>query len=779
MIKRIRLSNWKSHLDTELAFEKGVNILVGIMGSGKTSVIDAISFALYGTFPGLQNRRMQLDDLIISRPRKERAEIELEFMANGKSYEIKREIKREKGTTNAEIREDGKLLDVGSRNVTQLAASVLQMDYDLFSKAVYSEQNAMDYFLRIPKGQRMQHIDRMLKLDRFEMAREKAIHMKNIFRQKSADSSRLLDEMRKEDLSGRLEETAKDIGESEKSISAYALELEKSNKDVKHLREGLSAAEKKEKRLHEASKKLSVLEAGRDELEMLVREAGQKLGGKAREELETILSSVSAEVQSAEDRLKESRLKGKKLAAEFASIGKKLEFLTEEMKRLEKEMESCILAKKEIEAIEKEHGLLDEKIRGLEEGIQIQNEAAISASKIMADNEKYLSGLEREICPVCGNRLPEERRKEIRKEKEKEIRASKEKRGKAEKQTEEMQNRLQALSALSRKLEVLKDRIRKEDEIREMIRKTEDETRLYGKSHSESWATIKEMEEAEKTQESSLLLLKGRLDEAKGLLDLAKRAAEMRRKQEVYLLDIKYFANEIELIRKEAEGHDIEKLRLGLQDAMARERELSVLLSSEKSRLEDKRKQLDELRYRLDVQEKLKEKSSTAESAASHLDAFVDVLQSAQQALREEFVKNVNTIMAGLWPALYPYGDFQEVRLAIDGDYVLEMRRHNIWASADGIVSGGERSMASLALRIAFSIAFIPNLRWLILDEPTHNLDSNAIDHLSGMLRNGLPGIAEQIFLITHEERLSEGAGRIYRLERDKAGGGPSVAVEL
>ncbi len=779
MIKRIRLSNWKSHLDTELAFDKGVNILVGIMGSGKTSVIDAISFALYGTFPGLQNRRMQLDDLIMSRPKKDHAEIELEFSANGKSYSLKREIRREKGTTNAEIREDGKLLDVGSRNVTQLVESTLQMDYDLFSKAVYSEQNMMDYFLRIPKGQRMQQIDRMLKLDRFEKAREKTIHMRSMFRQRSIDSSKLLDEMKKEGLSGRLEDIATDVEKSEKSISSYALELEKSSKHVKHLREELSEAEKKEKRLNDALKKLSAFEASKAELETLAREADQKLEGKTREELETVLSSVSAEVKSAENESKESRLKAKKLAAESASIGKKLEFLMQEKRRLEKDIDSCIDAKKEISSIEKEHGKMDEKIKELEGKIHLEREAAISASRTIEDNEKYLSGLEREICPVCGNRLPEERRKEIRKEKEKEIKASREQHSKAEQQTEDMQNRLNVLSALSRKLEVLKDRTRKEHENEDQLKKTEDEIKLIEKNHSESEAKIKEMEEEEEKQERSLLLLKGRLEEAKGLLDLAERAAEMRRKQEVYLLDIKYLEAEIESLRKQAEGQDMAKLRPSLQDAVARERELSVLLSSEKSRLEDKRKQLDDLRYRLGVQEKLKEKSATSDSAASHLDIFVDVLKTTQQTLREEFVKNVNAVMASLWVSIYPYRDFREVRLAIDDDYVLEMRRDNAWVSADGIVSGGERSMASLALRIAFAASFIPNLKWLILDEPTHNLDSNAISHLSAMLRDGLPSIAEQVFLITHEERLSEGPGRIYRLERDKAAGGPSVAVEL
>jgi DNA repair exonuclease SbcCD ATPase subunit len=91
------------------------------------------------------------------------------------------------------------------------------------------------------------------------------------------------------------------------------------------------------------------------------------------------------------------------------------------------------------------------------------------------------------------------------------------------------------------------------------------------------------------------------------------------------------------------------------------------------------------------------------------------------------------------------------------------------WVNVDGIASGGERSMAALALRVAFSMAFIPNLRWLILDEPTHNLDTNAIEHLTDALRDRIGIFVEQVFLITHDERVSEGVGgNLYRLERDK-----------
>ena len=56
MIKKVELENWKSHHETSLEFEEGVNALIGTMGSGKSSVLEAIVFGLFGTLPSIKSR---------------------------------------------------------------------------------------------------------------------------------------------------------------------------------------------------------------------------------------------------------------------------------------------------------------------------------------------------------------------------------------------------------------------------------------------------------------------------------------------------------------------------------------------------------------------------------------------------------------------------------------------------------------------------------------------------------------------------------------------------
>ena len=61
------------------------------------------------------------------------------------------------------------------------------------------------------------------------------------------------------------------------------------------------------------------------------------------------------------------------------------------------------------------------------------------------------------------------------------------------------------------------------------------------------------------------------------------------------------------------------------------------------------------------------------------------------------------------------------------------------------------------------------NLSMLILDEPTHNLDTNAVAKLSEMLREQLPKLVGQIFVITHDKQLEGAASsNLYLLTRNK-----------
>ena len=49
MLQSVELANFLSHNNTKLEFGKGVTVFVGANGAGKSSIIDGITFALFGS----------------------------------------------------------------------------------------------------------------------------------------------------------------------------------------------------------------------------------------------------------------------------------------------------------------------------------------------------------------------------------------------------------------------------------------------------------------------------------------------------------------------------------------------------------------------------------------------------------------------------------------------------------------------------------------------------------------------------------------------------------
>ena len=65
-----------------------------------------------------------------------------------------------------------------------------------------------------------------------------------------------------------------------------------------------------------------------------------------------------------------------------------------------------------------------------------------------------------------------------------------------------------------------------------------------------------------------------------------------------------------------------------------------------------------------------------------------------------------------------------------------------------------------------------------MLDEPTHNLDKQGVRELARVLKNHLPQLVEQVFIITHDEELEQAAsGKLYKLERKKEQDEPTRIV--
>jgi exonuclease SbcC len=85
MIKAVELENFISHKMTRIAFDRGITIFIGNNGSGKSSVIDAITFALYG-----QHTRRANKNLV--RRGSDSASVNVRLSVGSKVYEAHRRL---------------------------------------------------------------------------------------------------------------------------------------------------------------------------------------------------------------------------------------------------------------------------------------------------------------------------------------------------------------------------------------------------------------------------------------------------------------------------------------------------------------------------------------------------------------------------------------------------------------------------------------------------------------------------------------------------------------
>jgi exonuclease SbcC len=672
MIEGIRLRNWKTHLDSSFEFGKGTNVLVGKMGSGKTSVMDAICFALFGTFPSLNARKLSLEEVIMSKPQvMEDAFVELGFSYGGKKYRVERRIKK-KGSTEAKIFCDERLIaGPKPRDVNAAVEKAIEINYNLFSRAVYSEQNEIDNFLRLTPRERKAKFDELLDLERYEKVRANAVTALNRVKDLAKDKARFAEEQRASLDKGQESELKKRVEGKEKEIEAIEKSVDGKRKGLGEKEREVEELEKQEKRFRQVKEAVAEKKAALKEVEKAVEETKRECGKKGLREIE------EEEKKSLEE-LKES--------------GRRLE----ETKKVEKE------ARLKKEALGKKAALGERRVEELGRHL------------------KELEGLGPK-CPVCRQKLEEKTRAELLGETREGIK----------KATLEMESAL--------KEEALEN---------SKIKKTGNEIELVQKKRE---------------------LLNEELIKTRHLLDALKKLAEKEKK-------VKGLREEIEKLESE-----LKETKFDEETLLVKRKQLveeKALIESTLKEIESGKALVKELRARLEAIEKARnqivelEKSvKEIEKASEKMSYFVNSLLATQAELRETLIATINEEMHDIWHRIYPYRDFVSAKMHVEeGSYELRVKeRIGNWVRVEGILSGGERSAAAICIRIAFSLVLTRNLRWLILDEPTHNLDATAVEKLGGMMQLHLPGIIEQVFVITHDKEMKKAASAsLYVLEREK-----------
>jgi exonuclease SbcC len=152
----------------------GLYLITGETGSGKTTIFDAISFALFGKASGTAR-----DDYYMLRSdfatEKEKTFVELDFISGENRYNIRRIIKKFGQDVSLEL-PDGTVM-TGDRNIKPKIAEIIGLDRDQFAQIVMIAQNDFLRFLQSGTDERLKILRRIFGTEVFGQFQE---HLKSL-----------------------------------------------------------------------------------------------------------------------------------------------------------------------------------------------------------------------------------------------------------------------------------------------------------------------------------------------------------------------------------------------------------------------------------------------------------------------------------------------------------------------------------------------------------------------------------------------------------------------
>lgn len=282
--------------------EFGLFVITGPTGSGKTSLLDAMVFALYGRVPRAGRHGMK--DLISQGIAE--ARVKLEFSIDGQRYRVSRRLSHSQAqsATLERLQGDEWRSAVNGSGVKAVDAEIvelLKLTYEAFTRAVVLPQGEFHQFLRGDRDERRKILTRLLGLDHYDemgrRARARARELETTIEatdQILADQYADVSEAAKKQLEGdaaQAESRATELGEALEQAEGIAAQRESLSSSIEKLGE-------RSHQIDEISSKLSAERAGYAETQ---RQQAQL--DKAHSEAVEALTKRVSETKAAEDRL--------------------------------------------------------------------------------------------------------------------------------------------------------------------------------------------------------------------------------------------------------------------------------------------------------------------------------------------------------------------------------------------------------------------------------------------------------------------------------------------
>ena len=262
LIKSIKLNNIRSYASNEINFGLGSTLLSGDIGSGKSTILLAMDFALFGLSKGIIT-----GEALLRHGQKE-GSVELNFVIDDKNIKIKRNLKRTSGS----VAQDPGYLMINNEkenlSPVELKQRVLQiLNYPqetltkkslIYRYTVYTPQEEMKSILSGDEELRLDTLRKIFNIDKYKRIKENIKILSSEIKLRIKEHELLAADL--EYLKRSKEEKIKNSKElNEKLLRANEI-LADTQKRIRIKKEEISKIEEKIKTLNEYKKDLEVNE---------------------------------------------------------------------------------------------------------------------------------------------------------------------------------------------------------------------------------------------------------------------------------------------------------------------------------------------------------------------------------------------------------------------------------------------------------------------------------------------------------------------------------------
>ncbi|HEY2065160.1 MAG TPA: SMC family ATPase [Gemmatimonadaceae bacterium] len=796
-LNSLRLCNFRQHSDTYITFESGLTGIIGPNGSGKTTILEAIAWALYGQ-DAARGKKETIRSLRAGP--NARVKVELDFELGGHRYKVSR------GLTQAELFLDGSETPIANSlsGVTDMLRRRLGMSREEFFNTYFTGQKELDVMAAMAPSERAQFLSRVLGYERLRVAQRLVKEQARII---AAEASGVRAAMPD---AASIERMHAEATERLKHAAGRArlagLRRERAGSALADVVPRWLAAQREREQLHEALGELRVAETevasyARD-AERVARELADV--ASAEEELQRLavelvpLAALSEELHQL-DQLASEEGRRQALLQNERALEEELRRLRERRAKLDTapmlEEEATLELEQQRALLELVQGELEAKrtewVRDRQEAETKHVALRQQYAEVKENRERLVATGEQGVCPTCERPLHDHYRTVL------------------DHFDELMEALVQDGKYFKQRLEQLEEMPDEVRELDERRRKTFDEVSKLERRLTKVQLAVQELTQLTRelqSKEQRFEQLRRDRESIPATYDAVRHAAAKRELERLRPLDARATRLATQLERRDTLVAERDRAAAGVAAAQGRIAALSArrdVLSFSEQSYADLRAQHDnaaaELRSaELDAVAATGETATAQAAVARAEQARAEMAQAkgkldaldAQKRLHDELDRAYTDLRTDLNVQLRP--EMSELASAFlidltDARYdELELDdSYNLTVLEDGVpkpvISGGEEDIANLCLRLAISQMIAEragqSFSLLILDEVFGSLDESRRQNVVELLR-GLQDRFEQVILITHVEQVREGLDRVISVRYDEETGG-SIVTQL